>query len=153
MKNVVHGYRAQIHLLDCGLFTFSTICPHLSCSVQLPLYLCLFYKLTSNKSSSKFSPNTKFWVGNPTLSRTKRKTMLRCLPCKLWFKIVSLSQVIDSLLARGTEQRFVLSTDSPLFQTLHPVHTSAFFITHVKSSPSQNRAFSQRALSNSAAAR
>lgn len=128
------------------LFTFSTICPHLSCSVQLPLYLYLFYKLTSNETSSKFSPNTKFWIGDPALSRTKWKIRLRCLPCKLRFKVISLSQVIDSFLARGTEHGFVQSTDSPLFQALHPVHTSAFFITHMKSSPSLNRAFSQRAL-------
>lgn len=143
VKNVAHGYKPQIHLLDCGLFTFSTICPHLSCSVQLPLYHHLFYKLCSNKSSAKFSPNTKFWVGDPTLRRTKRKTMLRCLPCKLRSKIISLSQVFAVCLeAQSIDLSWVLT-----------LHFSRLFIlaTHMKSGPSLNRTFSQRPHSNSAA--
>lgn len=112
------------------LFTFSTICPHLSCSVQLPLYLYLFYKLTSNKTSSKFSPNTKFWIGDPALSRTKWKIRLRCLPCKLRFKVISLSQVIDSFLARGTEHGFVQSTDSTFPGSSSCSHLSFLYNTH-----------------------
>lgn len=110
--------------------------------------LSLFYKLTSNKLSTKFSP-TSILGRRSKQDKEVGYTEMSSLQTEVQNY---LSWPRDSPLPRRTEHRFVLSIDSPFFQALHPVHTSAFLITHIKSNPSLHRAFSQRALSNSAAA-
>lgn len=92
LKNIAHRHRAHVNLQVFWLAFFPATPLHLDCSVQLSslhsLYFHVLYKLSSNKSSTKFPSHTNSKITDPVLSQTLRKNMLRSLLFIVRFKII-----------------------------------------------------------------
>lgn len=93
LKNVAHRHRAHVNLQVFWLAFFLATPLHLGCSVQLSslhsLYFHVLYKLSSNKSSTKFPSHTNSKITDPVLSQALRKNMLRSLLFIVRFKIMT----------------------------------------------------------------